>query len=60
MKQQSDAILDIRSGGITFALGVAAVYIGKAIGCKLADKAGLLGGVVLIGIGVKLLVEGLM
>ena len=47
-------------GGVTFLLGVAAVYIGKAIGCKLADKAGLLGGVVLIGIGIKLLIEGLM
>ena len=47
-------------GGVTFALGVAAVYLGKAIGCKLADKAGLLGGAVLIGIGVKILIGGLV
>ena len=47
-------------GGITLALSFGAVYIGKAIGDKLSDKAGLLGGVVLLGIGVKLLLEGLL
>lgn len=45
-------------GGITFALSVLAVYIGKFIGDVLADKAELIGGIVLIGIGVKLLLEG--
>lgn len=47
-------------GVITFSLSVAAVYIGKLIGNKLADKAGILGGVVLIGIGVKILIESLV
>lgn len=47
-------------GGVTLALSFGAVYIGKAIGDKLSDKAGLLGGVVLLGIGVKLLLEGLL
>ena len=47
-------------GIITFAFSFGAVYIGKAIGDKLADKAGLLGGVVLLGIGVKILIEGLL
>ena len=47
-------------GGVTLILSVGAVYIGRAIGDKLADKAGLLGGLVLVGIGVKLLIEGLM
>ncbi len=47
-------------GIVTFALSFAAVYIGKAIGDKLSDKAGLLGGIVLIGIGLKLLLEGLL
>ena len=47
-------------GVTTFLLTVAAVYLGKAIGNKLADKASFLGGVVLICIGVKLLIEGLL
>lgn len=42
-------------GCTTFLLSVCAVYIGKAIGDKLADKATLLGGLVLIAIGVKIL-----
>ena len=47
-------------GIITFAISVGAVYVGKAIGDKLADKAGLFGGIVLVGIGIKLLLEGLL
>ena len=47
-------------GVITFGLTVAAVYIGKAVGDKLADKAGLFGGLVLIAIGVKILVESFL
>ena len=47
-------------GGLTFALCVGAVYLGKFIGNKLADKAGLAGGIVLVAIGVKLLLEGLL
>ncbi len=47
-------------GIMTFGLSVGAVYVGKAIGDKLADKAGLFGGIVLVGIGLKLLLEGLL
>lgn len=47
-------------GAITFALSVGAVYIGKLIGDKLADKASLFGGAVLVGIGLKILIEGLL
>jgi putative Mn2+ efflux pump MntP len=47
-------------GGTTFLLSVCAVYIGKFIGDKLADKAEFLGGVVLVAIGIKLLIEGLL
>ncbi len=47
-------------GAITFALSVGAVYIGKLVGNKLADKAGVLGGLVLIGIGVKILIESFL
>lgn len=47
-------------GAITFGLSVLAVYIGKLIGDKLADKAELVGGIVLVAIGVKLLFEGIL
>ncbi len=47
-------------GGVTFLLSVGAVYLGKAIGNKLADKAEIVGGAVLVIIGIKLLVEGLL
>ena len=47
-------------GVITLAFSFGAVYIGKAIGDKLSDKAGLFGGLVLLGIGVKILIEGLL
>lgn len=42
-------------GVVTFALSVGAVYIGKAVGGKLADKATILGGTVLVIIGLKIL-----
>lgn len=47
-------------GCVTFSLSVGAVYLGKAIGDKLADKAEIAGGLVLIAIGLKILIEGLM
>ena len=47
-------------GVVTLGLSFGAVYIGKAIGDKLSDKAGILGGLVLLGIGIKILIEGLL
>lgn len=47
-------------GLTTFVLSVGAVYIGKLVGDKLADKASLIGGLVLVGIGLKILIEGLI
>ena len=47
-------------GVLTFGISVAAVYIGKKIGNGLAEKAELFGGGVLIAIGLKLLIEGLL
>lgn len=47
-------------GAITFGLSVAAVFIGKKAGNKFSDKAELLGGLILIAIGVKILIEGLI
>ena len=47
-------------GVTTFFLVSAAVYIGKAVGDTLADKASFCGGLVLIAIGLKILIEGLL
>ncbi len=47
-------------GGVTLLLSFAAVYIGKAIGDKLADKAQLVGGLILIAIGLKILIESFL
>lgn len=45
--------------GITFILCVIAVYIGKLLGGYLEDKAEYLGGIILIILGFKILLEGL-
>lgn len=47
-------------GVLTFSLSVGAVYIGKAVGNKLADKAEIFGGVVLFLIGLKILIESFL
>jgi len=45
---------------ITFVLCVIAVYIGKYMGGFLEDKAEYLGGFILIALGIKILIEGLI
>ena len=47
-------------GVLTFGLSVGAVYIGKAVGDKLADKAEIFGGGVLLAIGLKILIESFL
>ncbi len=47
-------------GVCTFALSFGAVYVGKLLGGKLADKASMFGGGVLIGIGLKILIESFL
>ena len=44
-------------GAVTFALSLCAVLIGKKAGALIADKAEILGGVVLVFIGIKILLE---
>lgn len=44
-------------GAVTFALSFIAVLFGKKAGAALADKAEILGGVVLVFIGIKILLE---
>lgn len=46
-------------GIVTFSLSMIAVTIGKTAGDKFSDKAGTVGGFVLIVIGLKLLLEGI-
>lgn len=46
-------------GAVTFALSAAGVFIGSSFGHILGEKAGLLGGVILIGIGLRILLEHL-
>ncbi|MBR2442291.1 MAG: manganese efflux pump [Clostridia bacterium] len=47
-------------GVCTLTLSVIAVYIGKAMGDKLADKAEIFGGGVLFAIGLKILIESFL
>ncbi len=54
------ALCALLIGGVTFLLALPAVAIGKRAGDAFSDKAGIVGGVVLIAIGVKILVEGLL
>ena len=44
-------------GVITFALSISGVFIGNRFGDKLEDKAELAGGIILILIGLKILLE---
>ncbi len=43
---------------VTFAICFGAVYVGKKFGTKLGNKAEILGGVILIGIGIWIFVKG--
>lgn len=46
-------------GIVTFVLCIAAVYVGKKLGSLLESKAEMLGGIMLIGLGCKILLEHL-
>lgn len=43
---------------VTFAICMAGLNLGKLFGTKLAGKAGILGGVILIGIGLEIFIKG--
>ncbi len=45
--------------GITFIISAIGFKIGNAFGSKLKNKAEILGGLILIGIGIKFLIEGI-
>ena len=44
---------------VTFAICMAGLVIGKKAGSRLSSKAGILGGIILIGIGIEIFVEGI-
>ena len=46
-------------GGVTFALCVPAVRMGARLGTRLAHRAEFVGGVVLVAIGARILIEHL-
>lgn len=45
---------------VTFIICTAGLIIGKKFGTKLAGKAGILGGVILIGIGLEIFITGVL
>ena len=45
---------------VTYIICTAGVYIGKKFGTKLANKANILGGVILIAIGIEIFITGLI
>lgn len=47
-------------GAVTFAICIGGLLLGRAVGMKLARKASVLGGVILIAIGIEIFVTGLL
>ena len=47
-------------GGVTFIIFMVGLFIGKKFGNKLAGKASILGGVILIGIGLEIFISGIL
>ena len=54
------ALCSLVVGAVTFFLSFAAVCAGRTAGGRLAEKAELAGGLVLVALGVKLLIEGVL
>lgn len=46
-------------GVVTFILSASGIYLGRVVGSHLGSKSGIIGGIVLIAIGIKILVEHL-
>lgn len=47
-------------GIVTFGICITGLLIGKKFGTKLANKAAILGGVILIGIGIEIFLKGIL
>ena len=51
-------ITSIEIAIVTFLLCVLALFLGRKVGTKLAGKAGILGGIILIFIGIEIFIKG--
>lgn len=59
--QWGEALLEaLIIGAVTFVICVAGLLIGKKFGTKLAGKASILGGVILIAIGLEIFLNGVL
>lgn len=47
-------------GIVTFIICFAGLYIGKKFGTRLAGKASVIGGIILIGIGIEIFIKGII
>lgn len=56
----SALVVSLIIAAVTFAICFSGVFIGRAFGMKLAGKASVLGGVILIAIGFKIFISGLI
>lgn len=57
----ADALVEsLIIGVVTFGICMAGLFIGKKFGTKLAGKASILGGVILIGIGIEIFISGML
>lgn len=57
----TDALVEsLIIGVVTFGICMAGLFIGKKFGTKLAGKASILGGVILIGIGIEIFISGML
>lgn len=59
--QRSEALTEaLIIGVVTFAICIGGLLLGKKFGTKLAGKASILGGVILIAIGIEIFVSGII
>lgn len=56
---QAAVIESLIIGAVTFGICLSGLWIGKRFGTRLAGKASILGGVILIGIGIEIFVTGI-
>ena len=47
-------------GVVTFLICLAGTKLGRSLGMKLAGKASILGGIILIAIGIEILIKGII
>ena len=57
----ADAVLcSLIIGIVTYVICLAGIFLGRKIGSRLAGKAGILGGIILIAIGIEVFIKGVI